>query len=173
MWKGSILYDSNCLTFWKRQNYGGNKKVSGCQVWCEGRRDEQAEHRGLFRAVKILWYNDDGYSVYVIIHLSKPMEHIKGFPGGSDSKASAWSAGDLGSIPGLGRSPREENGTPLQCSCLENPMGRGTWWAAVHGVAKSQTPLSDFTFTFTMEHITSRVNPRVHYRILVNCDVSV
>ena len=42
----------------------------------------------------------------------------------------------------------EGNGTPLQYSCLENPMHRGAWWAAVHGVAKSQTRLSDFTFTF-------------------------
>ena len=42
----------------------------------------------------------------------------------------------------------EGNGTPLQCSCLENPMDRGAWWAAVHAVAKSQTQLSDFTFTF-------------------------
>ena len=42
----------------------------------------------------------------------------------------------------------EGNGTPLQYSCLENPMGRGAWWAAVHGVAKSQTRLSDFTFPF-------------------------
>jgi len=42
----------------------------------------------------------------------------------------------------------EGDGTPLQYSCLENPMDRGTWWAAVHGVAKSQTRLSDFTFTF-------------------------
>ena len=42
----------------------------------------------------------------------------------------------------------EGNGNPLQCSCLENPMGKGAWWAAVHGVAKSQTGLSDFTFTF-------------------------
>ena len=43
---------------------------------------------------------------------------------------------------------RESNGTPLQYYCLENPMGGGAWWAAVHGVAKSQTRLSDFTFTF-------------------------
>ena len=43
---------------------------------------------------------------------------------------------------------REGNGTPLQYSCLENPIDRGAWWAAVHGVAKSQTQLSDFTFTF-------------------------
>ena len=42
----------------------------------------------------------------------------------------------------------EGNGTPLQCSCLENPMDGGAWWAAVHGITKSQTRLSDFTFTF-------------------------
>ena len=49
----------------------------------------------------------------------------RGFPGGSDGKASACNAGDLGSIPGLGRSPGEGNGNPLQYSCLENPMDRG------------------------------------------------
>ena len=62
--------------------------------------------------------------------------------------ASACNAGDLGSIPGSGRSSGEGNGNPLQYSCLENPMDRGAWWAAVHGVAKSCTRLSDFTFTF-------------------------
>ena len=46
-------------------------------------------------------------------------------------------AGDLGLIPDLGRSPGEGNGTPLQYSCLEDPMGRGAWWATVHRVAKS------------------------------------
>ena len=65
-------------------------------------------------------------------------------------KASAYNAGDLGLIPGLGRSPGEGNGSPLQYSCLEKPMDRGAWQAAVHGVAKSQTRLSDFTFTFTL-----------------------
>ena len=49
------------------------------------------------------------------------------FPGGSDSKASVYSAGDPGSTPGLGRSPGEGNGNPLQCYCLENPMDRGAW----------------------------------------------
>ena len=68
-----------------------------------------------------------------------------GFPGGSEVKASACNAGDLGLIPGLGRSPGEGNGNPLQYSCLENPMDRGAWWATVYGVAKSQTRLSDFT----------------------------
>ena len=57
-------------------------------------------------------------------------------------------AGDLGSVPGSGRSPGERNGNPLQYSCLENPMHRGAWWATVHGVTKSQTRLSNFTFTF-------------------------
>ena len=62
-----------------------------------------------------------------------------GFPGGSEVKACARHAGDLGSIPGSGRFPGEGNGNPLQYSCLENPMDRGAWWATVHGVAKSQT----------------------------------
>ena len=64
-----------------------------------------------------------------------------GFPGGLDGKASARNAGDLGSILGLGRSPGEGNGNPLQYSCLENPMEGGASWATVHGVAKSRTRL--------------------------------
>ena len=70
-----------------------------------------------------------------------------GFSGGSELKASASNAGDLGSIPGSGRYPGEGNGNPLQYSCLENPMDRGAWYARVHGVAKSWTRLRDFTFT--------------------------
>ena len=66
-----------------------------------------------------------------------------GFPGGSDGKESACNAGDLGSIPGLGRSPGEENGYPLQHSCLENSMHRGALWATAHGVAKSWIGQSD------------------------------
>ena len=61
-------------------------------------------------------------------------------------KASAYNAGDPGSTPESGRSPGEGNGNPLQYSCLENLMDGGAWWAAVHGVTKSQTRLSDFTF---------------------------
>ena len=66
-------------------------------------------------------------------------------PGDAEVKVSACNAGDLGSIPGLGRSPGEGNGNLLQYSCLENPMDRGAWWAIVHGVEKSQTKLSNFT----------------------------
>ena len=71
----------------------------------------------------------------------------QGFPGGSEVTASACNVGDLGSIPGSGRSPGEGNGNPLQYSCLENPMDGGAGWATVHGVAKSQTQLSDSTST--------------------------
>ena len=63
----------------------------------------------------------------------------KGFPGGPNGKESACNAEDLGSIPGLGRSPREGNDNPLQYSCLGNSTDRGAWWATVHGVTKSQT----------------------------------
>jgi len=62
---------------------------------------------------------------------------------GSDGKESACSVGDLDLILGLGRSPGEGNGKPLQYSCLENPMDRGAWRATVHGVAMRQTQLGD------------------------------
>ena len=66
-----------------------------------------------------------------------------GFPGGSEGKASACNAGDLGSIPGLGRSSGGGHGNPFQYSCLKKPMARGAWQAIVHGVTKSRTQLSD------------------------------
>ena len=62
-----------------------------------------------------------------------------GFSGGLDGKESACNTGDLGSIPGLGRSPGEGNGNALQYFCLENSIDKGAWQATVHGVAKSQT----------------------------------
>ena len=62
-----------------------------------------------------------------------------GFPGGSEVKASACNAGDLGLIPGSGRFPGEGTSNPLQYFCLEKPLDGGAWWATVHGVAKSQT----------------------------------
>jgi len=58
------------------------------------------------------------------------------FPRSSDGKESAFNAGDLGSIPRLGRSPGERNGNPLQYACLENPMNRGAWQATVYGVTR-------------------------------------
>ena len=66
----------------------------------------------------------------------------QGFPSGSAVKNLPASVGDLGLIPGLGRSPGEGNGSPLQYSCLENSMDREAWWATVHGIAKE----SDVTY---------------------------
>ena len=84
-----------------------------------------------------LLFNWKFYSIFVeIIHIHK---NHPGFPGGSEVKASAYNAGDLGSISGSGRSPGEGNGNPLQSSCLENAMDRGAWQATVHGVAKNWT----------------------------------
>ena len=65
------------------------------------------------------------------------------FLGGLDGKESAFNVRDLGSTHRLGRSPGGGHGSPLQYSCLRNPMDRGAWWATVHGLTKSQTQLSD------------------------------
>ena len=69
------------------------------------------------------------------------------FPGGSDGKASAYNAGDPGSIPGWGRSPGEGNSNPLQYTCLENPMDGGAWWATVHGGHKESGTTEPLHFT--------------------------
>ena len=65
--------------------------------------------------------------------------------GGSGGKESACNTEDPGSVPGLGRSPGGGHGNPLQYSCLENPIDRGSWWATVHRVAKSQTQLKQLS----------------------------
>ena len=85
-----------------------------------------------------------GFSTIIIISTSQTL----GSSGGSDGKESACNAGDLSSIPGLGRFPGEGNGNPLQY-CLENHKDRGAWKATVHGVTKSQTRLSNFSLHFT------------------------
>ena len=87
------------------------------------------------------WLNEYKNKTHIYAVYMKP----KGFPGGSEVKASACNVGDLGSIPGSGRSPGEGNGNPLQCPSLENSIDGGAWWATVHRVAKSRTRLSDFT----------------------------
>ena len=73
--------------------------------------------------------------MYVYIYIYTGID----FPGSSNGKGSAYNAGDPGSVSGLGKSPEEGNGNPLQYSCLENSKDRGAWWATVRGVAKSQT----------------------------------
>ena len=87
---------------------------------------------------KCVLYGDGTYfcpSVGVVI--------VGFFPHSSVGKEFACSVGDLGSISGSGRSPGEGNGNPLQYACLETLLHGGAWWATVHGVAKSQTQLSD------------------------------
>ena len=76
--------------------------------------------------------------------------YIWGFPGRSDGEESACNTGDLDLVPGSGRSPGEENGNPLQYSCLENPMDRGAWRVTVHGVTESDMTeqLSTHTITY-------------------------
>ena len=81
-------------------------------------------------------YNQDLDSEILKIMLYQSLIH---FPGSSNGKESAWDVGDLGSIPVLGRSPGGGHVNPLQCSCLDNPMDRGAWWATVQGVAESDT----------------------------------
>ena len=80
-----------------------------------------------------------------------------GFPGGSDGKESACNAGDLGSIPGSGRSPGEGNGNPLQCSCLENSRDEGAWWAAVYGIAQSLTRLKRLSSSSSRASLVARM----------------
>ena len=76
------------------------------------------------------------------IHIVELMRRVMGFPGCSNGKESAYSAGDLGSVPGSGRAPGEGNGYPLQYCCLKNLMDREAWRPTVHKVSKSQTELS-------------------------------
>ena len=73
---------------------------------------------------------------------------LLGFSGGSDGEESACNAGDSGSVCGLGSSPAEGNGNPLQYSCLENSMDRGAWWAPV----QSETRLNDWAHTQCSMH---------------------
>ena len=84
---------------------------------------------------------------------------ISGFPGGAVVENPPANAGDTGVIPGLGRSPGEGNGHPLQYFCLENPMDREVWWATVHGVSKSWTRLRTHSFRkayiFSSRNLTS------------------
>ena len=105
----------------------------------------------------------------LVTSLSSKDPELKEFPGGSAAKESACNVGDLGSIPGLGRSPGEGKGYPIQYSGLENSM--------VHGVAKSQIRLSDFhshqNQTLFLEVSSNLPAPNLGYgKVLVNSDVS-
>ena len=89
-----------------------------------------------------------------------------GFPGGSHSIESACSVGDPGSIPGLGRSPGDRNGYPLQYSGLEHPMDRGAWRATVYGVANNWT--SEW-----LTHTHVKTVKSLYFIILLEKDISI
>ena len=98
-------------------------------------------------ACGILWVSVLNFKLCLLYWILKSMLYILVFSDGSDGKKkkkSACNAGDQGSVPGLGRSPREWNGYPVQYSCMENSMDRGIWQATFHVVIKSQIPLSDW-----------------------------
>ena len=118
-----------------KNNYTGY--LSAFYACSEGSNSLQP--RGLYPARLLCPWDFPGKNTGVD-SISSPEE---GFPGGSDGKESTCNAGYPGSIPGSGRSPGEGNGNPLHYSCLGNLTYRGVWWATAHGVAKSQTRLSD------------------------------
>ena len=103
-----------------------------------------------------IWSQKFDFLIYEII---KYLMRSVCFPGGSEVKASACNAGDLGSIPGLGRSPREGNGTSLQYSCLENSMDRGVRWATM----KSQRVGHDWALTLSFIFQVKLRGWEIHY----------
>ena len=117
------------------------------------------------RTVSHLSFNSKGHKSSGFYLFQYQFIHVD-FHDGSDGKASAHNAGDPGSIPGLGRSPGEGNGNPLQYSCLENPMDGRAWQATVHVVTKSRTQLSDSTFHFPWHLGTFSVHLFIYLFIL-------
>ena len=132
--------------FWEgsqKSGVWGNSEKEGIRKWWQQQCPAHDTNR-IF-ATKIVYLEISHDNIIIIGYSSWFDDVLYLYPGGSDSKASAWSAGDPGSTPGLGRSPGEGNGNPLQYSCLENSMDWGAWKATVHGVAKSWTRLSNIT----------------------------
>ena len=104
-------------------------------VWAISERCWRTGKLGMLQSMGVQWVRHN-------TNWTTTRTHV-GFPGGSDCHKSACKAGDPGLIPGLGKSPGEGNGYPLQYSCMENFMNRTAWQAIVHGVTKSQTQLMD------------------------------
>ena len=132
---------------WTQENFNDSSqsehffKVILYQIRVVATRDHKQRAFSLY--FQQLVFTLSGFPVNTYYILSTYLIFIQGFPGSLDGKELACNAGDLGSIPGFGKSAGKGNDIPLQYSCLENPMDRGAWWATVHGVAKSRTQLSD------------------------------
>ena len=135
-------------------SYQDNLIVNSTIAW----KIPWTEEPGRLQSMELqrVWHDWATSLHFISLHQDKKIQITKimkerSFPGGSVGRESTCNAGDPSSTPGWGRSPGEGNGNPLQYSCLENPTDRGAQWAPVHGVAKSQTRLSDFTFTFSLD----------------------
>ena len=124
-------------------DFPGNSTGVDCHFLLQGIFPTQGSNPGLPHCRQTLYrLSHQGSPIRTKVKLKLRLL-VGRLPYSSDGKESACNAGDLGMTPGSGRSPEEGNGNPLQCSCLENSMDRGAWWATVHGVSKSQTQLSD------------------------------
>ena len=114
-------------------------KASACNVGDLGSIPGSGRSPGEGKGYPLQYCGLENSMDYVVHGVAKSWTQLSDFqilPGGSDGEVSAYNAGDLGSIPGSGRSPRKGNGNPFQYSCLGNLMDRRAWWATVHGVAR-------------------------------------
>ena len=136
-----LYRDFLTIGLWKSHFQSSCYKDSCCTFKMWGPLLGHEYHSSHTKGRKVLrqWGQDEGRGCYFLLF----GYNILGFPGGSAGKEYVCNAGDLGLIPGLRRSPGEGNGNPLQYSCLENPMDRGTWRATVHGVTKESDTTED------------------------------
>ena len=104
-------------------------------------------------------YGKNHYNIVISLQLIKINEKKK-------KKNPLVSTGDASLIPGSGRSTGVQNGNPFQCSCLENSMGRGAWWATVHGATNSWTEPSDYTHTHTHIHSAADFKLGLHFQFV-------
>ena len=136
--RGLRLADTNCYI--QNKQHGATMWLIQCPViTCNGKESEM-EHTHIHHTHTTHTHTTHTHTPHTHTHTHT---HTGGFPGGSDGKESACDAGEPGLISGSGRSPRVGNGNPLQHSSLGNPMDIGSWGATVHGVANSQTQLSN------------------------------
>ena len=124
LWKTPSFYKTKYALTLRAKNHAPWYLQKGTECSCP--------HKKLYKNVyNMFTYNCQNLTVITMSFLA--------FPPSSVGKESICNAGDMGSIPGSGRSPGEGNGNPLQYSCLEKPMDRGTLWATVHGPQESDT----------------------------------